>query len=1727
MSLLKLLFDLPEAGGESNFTVEEQEELMAFEHNLDEHLVENFALPASDDQFGLLDGGVEGEDGGSNDPVDLPIRNGAYSGLDVEMANGVEVQEGTLGLVNVVNPLQNGRMFCSSTIEHFMQPLITEEPAPLEKNAAAYKALEFAVAVSIPERTPEMTNLVSAVVTLPAISSDTAPLEPAVGSVREIAPAKKYDISSKHQGTGKAVWIKWRGKWQAAIQVRVEDCRAATVKAMPTYGKKEYVPIYVVTIRSYIWIDAKNICDIIRKPEPLLSGTHDEWRHLVVDTGAPRRRTFLSLGWEMLDISDRLHIMGVVERARFVSVWKEFAEEASAAAKYSELGSLLVRIHAVVEPDYVRQSWVEKRLKAWEEECLRAETAATIEKLIKECIRVILWDKAAKLWEAPEQPVLDPGWADWKGPAFDELMDPDDAVVIPADKPSRPTSSSSLTPKAEKEVNTGAKRGRPRKSKEGSDRQQPVASTGRVTTRKQVKVEKHYDAGPSSSSAMERFPAASEPVALCSQTLAFSVDATKSRFAVDHTLETKVVAAELQLTGQGSGVKLSQDGPLNPASKTWKWKFKSDAWGCSAFLKNKKRRCPRQAWKGIYCEKHQSLAETPSADPNVEPSHLCMARYWVENRRCANSVVEGSYYCLMHADCRPPKSVDSGVLNDTKDDLKEDNDKVIKQLRCTGVTVQDTQLSYTVKDGQTYSTKLAEQDPGQGRRNDLGAPVNGDGSVVNVDQLSGRPTEKLLKSAASNGNGGFKTNGSLGNPIGDKNLGRLIADMGLKERRNFFKARDLLCKYMNEGLSKGKGGPEEVQCTKMIDFIIDETTNDFSSGEMLLKILTAEKERLGKLVLEDGLSSRRSSDIAWRRGVALPGSQSGNTLKPEAETLSNETNAWQSTSPVQNEGEEAGPDTRYLCCMCGHKFEQLSVLGKHWKEQHKWEAQLFEKCLLCRICEKGGPMFRSKLSVVRHWKAAHPTLPMSSPGWSVCVMCDKQCLDFDHLWQHVEDLHHSQWSSTDFAGRVKACLLSRKGHKCSFCSETFSTYWEVQQHKENVHKDQELLHAGTKRNWDAMDSEVTRNDSKRIDVTLADDTFKYSCRYCSMRFQLLPDLGRHHQAEHKEQPDGRARDQSPSGGMPSMQRRKTNQEEMGSDWHAVPIGRGEGTDKDGNAMKWRYRARSKTKSSTRGRSVPMKKQSGGAEVILQRMRAVKQVLEDQKTKRPPRKRDRKAERARRLAKLAGNSSTPAPIATKFKCRFCGLEFTLLLDLGRHHQAEHSAVKQAFIINGRDEVQTGIYTLTKDGIIGPLQGELLNRPPNSKELLEVARSTCCKEWFFNELGKRYAELPPRLFVQAAHLCSEAKLEIRWHQDKYLCPDGCKSYGASNTSPSLEMDLAEFAKSSSNIFSGDGKDHAIGALDLLSSSNNAVYKSVLSEDLSNGLEKVPVRCVMDGDVIEPCTCSLCMESGSLTSPGGGQPWNDFVYITKRHLDPSLGLDTKSSQVGCSCTGAKCSASSCDHVSMFDTDNAEACTINGNSIRGEFAYDEFGRIILDVGYMVYECNSSCQCKDTCQNRVLQKGVHLKLEVFKSRHKGWGVRAAEAISRGTFVCEYVGEILNDSEANERGKRYDQVGCSYLYDIDAHLDVIGSRSGSRPFVIDATRYGNVARFINHSCEPNLMNYEVLVESMDCQLAHIGFFAKRDIAIGEELAYDYRYKLLPGKGCPCHCGAPKCRGRLY
>ena len=59
--------------------------------------------------------------------------------------------------------------------------------------------------------------------------------------------------------------------------------------------------------------------------------------------------------------------------------------------------------------------------------------------------------------------------------------------------------------------------------------------------------------------------------------------------------------------------------------------------------------------------------------------------------------------------------------------------------------------------------------------------------------------------------------------------------------------------------------------------------------------------------------------------------------------------------------------------------------------------------------------------------------------------------------------------------------------------------------------------------------------------------------------------------------------------------------------------------------------------------------------------------------------------------------------------------------------------------------------------------------------------------------------------------------------------------------------------------------------------------------------------------------------------------------------------------------------------------------------------------------------------------------------------------------------------------------------------------------VVDATRAGGLARFINHSCGPNCLALTCVVDGRP----HLGIFAGRDIAAGEELCYDYQVCRTP------------------
>ena len=78
--------------------------------------------------------------------------------------------------------------------------------------------------------------------------------------------------------------------------------------------------------------------------------------------------------------------------------------------------------------------------------------------------------------------------------------------------------------------------------------------------------------------------------------------------------------------------------------------------------------------------------------------------------------------------------------------------------------------------------------------------------------------------------------------------------------------------------------------------------------------------------------------------------------------------------------------------------------------------------------------------------------------------------------------------------------------------------------------------------------------------------------------------------------------------------------------------------------------------------------------------------------------------------------------------------------------------------------------------------------------------------------------------------------------------------------------------------------------------------------------------------------------------------------------------------------------------------------------------------------------------------------------------------------------------------------------------------------VCDATKQGNVARFLNASCDPNCYTKIISLDGTK----RIVIYAKRDIKAGEELCYDYKFGFEPDpeKRIPCHCGAEECRGFL-
>ncbi|KAH8289881.1 hypothetical protein KR054_003259 [Drosophila jambulina] len=138
-------------------------------------------------------------------------------------------------------------------------------------------------------------------------------------------------------------------------------------------------------------------------------------------------------------------------------------------------------------------------------------------------------------------------------------------------------------------------------------------------------------------------------------------------------------------------------------------------------------------------------------------------------------------------------------------------------------------------------------------------------------------------------------------------------------------------------------------------------------------------------------------------------------------------------------------------------------------------------------------------------------------------------------------------------------------------------------------------------------------------------------------------------------------------------------------------------------------------------------------------------------------------------------------------------------------------------------------------------------------------------------------------------------------------------------------------------------------------------------------------------------------------------------------------------------------------------------------------------------------------------------QLKFAKSAIHDWGLFAMEPIAADEMVIEYVGQMIRPVVADLRETKYEAIGIgsSYLFRIDMET------------IIDATKCGNLARFINHSCNPNCYAKVITIESEK----KIVIYSKQPIGINEEITYDYKFPLEDEK-IPCLCGAQGCRGTL-
>uniref|UniRef100_A0ACD5W8E4 Uncharacterized protein n=1 Tax=Avena sativa TaxID=4498 RepID=A0ACD5W8E4_AVESA len=501
--------------------------------------------------------------------------------------------------------------------------------------------------------------------------------------------------------------------------------------------------------------------------------------------------------------------------------------------------------------------------------------------------------------------------------------------------------------------------------------------------------------------------------------------------------------------------------------------------------------------------------------------------------------------------------------------------------------------------------------------------------------------------------------------------------------------------------------------------------------------------------------------------------------------------------------EITNPSAGLKCKICFRDFSDDQCLGLHWTEVHRKETRWLFRGYSCAVCMEP---FTNRKVLEKHVQQSHGAQFLQYSILFRCMSCNSNFLNMDLLWQHIVSDHTHEFRLLDAPQRPKGQSVKR----------TEGTSIKALYDNHNLGKD--------------------------------DGSQKLTCRLCGLKFDILPDLGRHHQVAHMDQ---------------------------GSVGH-MPPGRG------------KYQL-------NRGRHY---------------YSAFKKSL------RP-------------------SSSLKKRISSGIEKHFKISSSDLSMITSQMVESETANLGKLLDFQCSDLAQTLFSKIQKT-----------RSHPSNLDILSVARSVCCKTSLLAALEVKYGTMPENIYVKAAKLCSDIGIQIDWHQEEFICPNGCKSGYNSNTLPPLQPTQVDLlvVPSVTNPPDIDGTGgmeeyhYVLDSEDFRWKLKNE--RVVLCEDVSFGREKFSIVCAVDVDAKE----FLRTKPEELLQHCSSVPWQGFHYVTARLMDSSL-VDSENCVVGCACSHAHCSPGKCDHVNLFDTLHENPVDIYGTPMQGRFAYDENSKVILQV--------------------------------------------------------------------------------------------------------------------------------------------------------------------------------------